>query len=201
MDVKKKVLILGKKGRAVVVGPSNMTRTFLLIVLVFEGLRYSWGEGKFRQRPVFHEELTNYLRTQPQKLIALFELRQKYSVTIEMEESGNYLFYLGTGRYSGKPMNLINDLNSSLNNPDFLAMMENMLKDLRVEVDKKLIKGWAAKMTVAHADPSMMNRLQLDPADKRHKGAIDYFERMAGGCVEKKLEEALIWPPQVMKAS
>lgn len=201
----KKIVIWRRQGKALVVGPQNMPKTLMLLAIVFESLRYTCHIVP--KRNIFmgdiKEALAEENQRQPEKkgdsrLTRLTALLNSREIKIKSDISGNYLFSIGKGNYANSLNNLVGEINESLKDEDFLQFINEMTKFLTKEIDQKLMKEFAARLTVAHTNPSLAN-LRLNPDDRRHTGIMDCFDRIAGPFIQEQIEKALT-EPQTAKA-
>ncbi len=195
---KKEIMVFRPKGKALVVGPINMSRNFMLMALILESLRFTWN-GKIKKRKPFLDKLMRFLNDEPQKLSKLRSLLKVNSVIIEPDNNGNYLFYVEIGRYSGKTRSLINEINGSLKDPDFQDFIDKLLTVLKGEVGQKVVKGISTRLVLAYGDASLA-RIRYNPTDKMHKGLEQCLDKIASPYICQEIERALIGP-ESMEAS
>ena len=205
----KRILVFSTQGESILIGPNEISKNFLLLAVVFEALRYRRHHGPLT-RSEFLLEIKQILekeaektRGNPQlKLPQLTKLRllmDSFGIAIStVPRTDNYLLSISKGPYTKNPRGLVNEINQSLNNDGFQKFVQDASQSLRAEVEQKVAKALAAKLTLAHGNPAWIETLRIDPKDKRHQKAMDCFERISGKFIDEKIERALTGP-KIMK--
>jgi|GEM_PF-6246957 hypothetical protein len=197
------------EGRSIVVGSSDIKKNWLLMILVFEFLRFAHEHGAQKRKPFlrelladFEREVTKQSQSKQPRLLRLKHLMDSRGIKIEpVSHSENYRISLN-GRHQAKNLEgLVGEINDTLGSPNsnvFQESVQQLSEILRREVGGKIAKAMDAQLLMANSgsliNPSWKQKLELNPNDPNQKGAFDCLERVAGPFIDQEIEKVLTGP-------